>query len=125
MKFQLPFLAILFLFATSPLEAKILVLHGTRTLKEGSKDVPEEVFTRESSPAYQSGVFAGLGDKLTRLKDWLASEEAATIGPLAIGLFLLVLPLPFSRSRANLEAERKQARGSNLRRIGQSWDPRF
>jgi hypothetical protein len=125
MKFLLPFLAILFLFATSPLEAKILVLHGTRTLKEGSKEVPEEVFTRESSSAYQSGVFRRLGEAVTRLKHWLASEEAGTIGPLAIGLFLLILPLPFSRSRANPRADRTQAEDSNLRRIGQSWDPRF
>jgi hypothetical protein len=125
MKLLLPFLAILFLFATSPLEAKILVLHGTRTLKEGSKEVPEEVFTRESSSAYQSDVFRRLGHAATRLEHWLVSEEAATIGPLAIGLFLLILPLPFSRSRANLRAARARAEDNNLRRIGQSWDPRF
>jgi hypothetical protein len=125
MKFLLPFLAILFLFATSPLEAEILVLHGTRTLKEDSKDVPEEVFTRESSSAYQSGVFARLADTVPRVKDWLVSEDTATIGPLAIGLFLLILPLPFSRSRANLQADGKRAGDSSLRRIGQSWDPRF
>jgi hypothetical protein len=125
MKLLLPLLAILFLFVTSPLEANILVLDGTLMPKEGFTEVPEEVFTRESSSAYQSDVFRRLGGVATRLKHWLPSEEAATIGPLAIGLFLLILPLPFSRSRANARAARARAEDSNLRRIGQSWDPRF
>jgi hypothetical protein len=88
-------------------------------------EVPEEVFTRESSSAYQSDVFRRLSRAATKLKHWLASEDAATIGPLAIGLFLLILPLPFSRSRANSRAARIRAEDSNLQRIGQSWDPRF
>ena len=125
MKILLPLLAILFLFAMSRLEAKILVLDGNRVLKDGSKDLLGEVSTRESSPAYQNEASAKLGDAFARLRNWLASDELATIGPLAIGLALLIVPIPFSRSKLSLRDGRSQASDNNLRRIGQSWDPRF
>jgi hypothetical protein len=125
MKLLLPFLAILLQFATGPLEGKILILNENRSLAEDSKSWPEEVSTRESSSDYQRGLSARVGGALAKAKDWVASEEMATVGPLAIGLFLLIVPLPFSRFKANSQDGRKRAADSNLRRIGQSWDPRF
>jgi hypothetical protein len=35
-------------------------------LKEGSKDVPEDVITRESSSAYQSDVFTRRGEPINK-----------------------------------------------------------
>jgi hypothetical protein len=121
MKILLPILAILYLFATSPLEAKILVLDANRTLKEGF----EEVSTRDLPSGYQSEMSGRLSGALTKVKGWMLSEELATLGPLTIGLFLLILPLPFSRAKANLRDDRSRDGDSNLRRTGQSWDPRF
>lgn len=118
MKILLPFLAILFLFATGPVEAKILVIEGSRAVKE-------EVSTHEPPSAYQSEAFTTLFAAFSKLKEWLVSEEVGTVGPLTIGLFLLIVPIPFSRSKVNSRVDRPGGEDSKLRRIGQSWDPRF
>jgi len=118
MKMLLPVLAILYLLATCPLGAKILILDANRIVKDGQRDAPRELSTRKSLPAYQSETFA-------KLESWLSSDGVSTFGPLALGLFLLAVPLPFTRVRTSARDERQTDVDSSLRRIGQSWDPRF
>jgi len=118
MKMLLPLSAILCLLVLSPLGAKILILDANRASNDSSTFMPGEVATPRSSSAYQNDAWAKFGS-------WLASEEAATFGPLALGLLLLIVPVRFSRAKASSEAVRLRDEGNKLRRIGQSWDPRF
>ncbi len=119
MKMLLPVAAIVWLLVSNSLEGKILILDATRAGSFSSVTVPGEVNTPKSLPDYQSGALAKLGS----CGCW--SDEAATFGPLTLGLLLLMVPMRFSRSKSNLEAAQLRAEGNNLRRIGQSWDPRF
>ncbi len=118
MKMFLPVAAILYLLISNSLEAKILILDANRAGSFSSFAVPGEVNTPRSLPDYQSGALAKIGS-------WLMSDEAATFGPLTLGLLLLTVPMRFSRSKTNLRAAKLRDEGNNLRRIGQSWDPRF
>jgi hypothetical protein len=120
MKMLLPVLAILYLLATCPLGAKILILDANRIVKDRQTDVPRELSTRKSLPvpAYQSETFA-------KWESWLSSDGVSTFGPLVLGLLLLAVPLPFTRVRTGARDERRTDVDSSLRRIGQSWDPRF
>src|SRR5271156_5017858 len=118
MKMLLPVAAIVYLLVSHSLEAKILVLDASRAGSFSSIGVQGEVNTPKSLSDYQTGALVKLGS-------WLMSDEAATFGPLTLGLLLLAVPMRFSRSKAISEAAQLRDEGNNLRRIGQSWDPRF
>jgi hypothetical protein len=121
MSLRLPMMTVLCLLATIPLGAKIFSPNTDLIWWEA--ETPQYESFKLSAAAKSSDYQNELTAKLQR---WLGSEELSTFGPLTLGLILLFLPVGFSRARVNSpDAQQQQDEGSNLRRIGRSWDPRF
>lgn len=121
MNLRLSVIAVLCLFSTTHLGAKILSLNTDGTWWETETPRYESLKLNAASKSsdYQSELTA-------KLKLWLSSEELSTFGPLTLGLILLFLPVGFSRTKASSPDAQPEPDGdSNLRRIGRSWDPRF
>jgi hypothetical protein len=112
-------LAIWNLVAANPLGAKILVVDPDRSVREHSQDgtIAQQI-SHNSTVDYPV-------EAMSRLRAWLFSDEVETLGPLVLGLMLLALPFRVSQSKTSSPDELPEAGDSNLRRIGQSWDPRF
>jgi hypothetical protein len=116
MKMLLP-VALLSLIATLPSGAKILTLGSHPGAAEVLADSNREVSSTKSFSGYQSWDFENF-------KKWVTSEDVDTFGPLTLGLLLLALPIRFGQG-TNSTGGLRAGEDSNLRRIGQSWDPRF